>query len=347
MLDRREGSDEATEGQRWPGSVGQALSRGMSAFGVHFLFHGMRALGRMPMPQPRHQEIERFDDICYGDESCKAHHLDVWRPAGSGEHPALLYLHGGGFRLMSRKTHWMMAEAFARRGFVVFSVDYRLAPEHPFPSALIDAARAACWVAEEGAARFGADIDRLVVAGESAGGNLALGLGLMASVEFDEPWARDFFRCGPRPAALLPGYGVLQVSRPEEREALHPLALRELGRLAKDYLPAGGPQTEPSLADPLLILEQPELSLARPLPPCLAQVGALDPLRSDSERLQRAWRRLGGRCELGVYEGCHHGFNAFLWRDGARQSWIDSFAFLDRALAQAPEVRAMGERRAA
>ena len=53
----------------------------------------------------------------------------------------MLYVHGGGFRILSKDTHWIMGLAFARRGFLVFNIGYRLAPKHPFPAAIADAVR--------------------------------------------------------------------------------------------------------------------------------------------------------------------------------------------------------------
>ncbi|MCC2106809.1 MAG: alpha/beta hydrolase fold domain-containing protein, partial [Hyphomicrobiales bacterium] len=81
----------------------------------------------------------------------------------------LLYLHGGGYVGMSPRTHRAITGAFARRGFRVFAVDYRLAPEHVFPAALDDAT--AAWTALRAAAQGPA-----YVAGDSAGGGLTLAL---------------------------------------------------------------------------------------------------------------------------------------------------------------------------
>ncbi|MFO0635528.1 MAG: alpha/beta hydrolase [Nannocystaceae bacterium] len=88
----------------------------------------------------------------------------MYRPQGAAEsRPVVLYVHGG-FRVLSKDSHWIMGLAFARAGYVVFNIGYRLAPRHPFPAALQDAAAALAWVHEH-AARAGGDASRLVLAG--------------------------------------------------------------------------------------------------------------------------------------------------------------------------------------
>ena len=96
---------------------------------------------------------------------------DVVRPTGPGPHPVLVYLHGGGWVCGSPATHRKLAYRFAEAGYVVFNVDYRMAPEHPFPAPFDDCVHAIEWVAQE-AARFGGDPQHLAVGGDSAGGNL-------------------------------------------------------------------------------------------------------------------------------------------------------------------------------
>src|SRR5215213_2175668 len=98
----------------------------------------------------------------------------IYRPTDTTEPTtALVYFHGGGFVAGSVEVYDPLTRAFAKRaGCVVVSVDYRLAPEHPYPAAVDDAWAATKWVAAH-AGDLGADPDRLAVAGDSAGGNLA------------------------------------------------------------------------------------------------------------------------------------------------------------------------------
>ncbi len=97
----------------------------------------------------------------------------IYRPVADEALPAVVFLHGGGWVLGTIESHDPLCRALAARTpAVVVSVDYRLAPEHPFPAAVADAWAATQWVAEH-AAELRADPQRLVVAGDSAGGNLA------------------------------------------------------------------------------------------------------------------------------------------------------------------------------
>ncbi|SEO79813.1 acetyl esterase [Halogranum amylolyticum] len=110
----------------------------------------------------------------------------VYRPEVTTPAPTVVFYHGGGWTLGTLDSADDLCRNLARRvGAVVVSVDYRLAPEHPFPAGLDDAAAALAWVAEH-AATFGGDPERLAVAGTSAGGNLAAAVALRAR-EFDGP----------------------------------------------------------------------------------------------------------------------------------------------------------------
>jgi acetyl esterase len=94
--------------------------------------------------------------------------------------PAALYLHGGGFTIGSLETHDSLCRQLARRsGAAIVALDYRLAPEHRFPTAVDDSWAAMQWLAEQGAA-IGVDAGRLAVAGDSAGGTLAAACALHA-----------------------------------------------------------------------------------------------------------------------------------------------------------------------
>ncbi len=302
-------------------------------------YEGLSGLARLhPRAQPARYGVEVIRDLPYLPGSAvPEHRLDVYRPSDrDGPLPAVLYIHGGGFRILSKDTHWVMALAFAARGYVVFNVSYRLAPRHPFPTPLEDVADAYRFVAERGAS-FGADLDRLVVAGESAGANLATAVTLMSVYPREEPFARAVHETGLVPRAVAPACGVFQVSdqrrfarrkRHLSRFVFERMAEVETGYLTEP-LESYGPTLD--LADPLVWLERGEAP-ARPLPPFFIPVGTRDPLLDDTRRLAAAIERLGGVAEPRYYEGGIHAFHAFVFLEQARELWRHKLAFLDRHL---------------
>jgi acetyl esterase len=106
--------------------------------------------------------------------------IRIYVPRGAKPMPGLVYFHGGGWLRGSLQTHDVLCRALADDGScVVVSVDYRMAPEHKFPAAVDDALAATRWVAEH-ADQLGIDAGRLAVGGDSAGGNLAAAVSLLA-----------------------------------------------------------------------------------------------------------------------------------------------------------------------
>ena len=151
----------------------------------HMLSNGaitaFAGLGRRhPRARPERHGVEILRDLAYLPDGDRAHQLDVYRPTvRPGPWPVVFYVHGGAFHLLSKDTHWLMGLAFARHGYLVVNISYRLAPEHPYPAALEDTCAAYCWLAARIQA-LGGDPARVAVAGESAGGNLITALALTA-----------------------------------------------------------------------------------------------------------------------------------------------------------------------
>jgi acetyl esterase len=291
-----------------------------------------------PKARPERHGLEVLRDLAYDDPAAHpARRLDVYRPTRVPEPlPALLYVHGGGFRILSKDTHWVMALAFARRGFVVFNVDYRLAPRHPYPAALEDVSAAYAWVVAHAAA-YGADASRLVLAGESAGANLVTSLTIEACFERPEPHARTVFATGVVPRCVLPACGLFQVSDParfgRRKPNLSRLVRDRIEEVAEAYLGAGHAMHSPGhhdLADPVCFLERETGPPARPLPPFFLPVGTADPLLDDTRRLGAALERRGVPADVRFYEGEIHAFHAFVFRPKARLCWQHQYEFLDR-----------------
>lgn len=139
--------------------------------GVEEARQRLRELPRQPLHEDLRVEDHRIDGPA-GPIPVRVY----WPPAdpeSDGRHPVTMFFHGGGFALGDLDTHDVTARQHAVAAqTVVVSVDYRLAPEHPYPAAVEDVWAATCWVADN-AERFGADGSRLAVAGDSAGGNLS------------------------------------------------------------------------------------------------------------------------------------------------------------------------------
>ncbi len=317
------------------------LRRRAGAALVDGFFRGASRLGRLhPLADPARHGVEVLRDRAYGDAAHPVRRLDVYRPAQptASLRPAVLYVHGGGFRILSKDTHWVMALAYAREGYVVFNVDYRLAPQHPFPAAVEDVCAAYAWVVAH-AAEYGADASQLVLAGESAGANLVASLALAACYPRPEPYARAVFETGVVPRAVLPACGILQVTDAarfgRRKHALPRVITDRIEEVAEAYLGAAhrAPADDGSLdlADPLVAFERGETP-ARPLPAFFVPVGTADPLLDDTRRLARALRGLGADVEERYYPGEVHAFHAFVFRAEAQRHWRDTWAFLTRVL---------------
>ena len=201
----------------------------------------------------------------------------------------LLYVHGGGYVSCSAATHRPVVAALARAvGCRVLAVDYRVAPEAPFPAAHDDVVAAHRWLATEAAPG-----ERIAVAGESAGGGLALALAVHAR---DAGW--------PAPACvvLLSPWTDLAGTGPSLRENDGRCAMfhtENIRAFADAYLagaPADHPRASPLHAD------------LRGLPPVLLQVGSTELLLDDARRVHARVRAAGGRSRLTVYDGAMHGW---------------------------------------
>lgn len=303
---------------------------------VDNVFRMLSRVGRLhPKARPERHGVEVVArDVPYQAGALKEHQLDVYRPIGRAEPlPVVLYVHGGGFRILSKDTHWLMAIGYARRGYLVFNISYRLAPKHPYPAALADACAAYAWVLQN-AARYGGDKARVVLAGESAGANLVTAVTLAACYRRSEPHARKVWDTGVVPSAVLPACGIFQVSdvgRFARRRKLPFWLSDRLSEVSDAYLRDVDHAVPGALdlADPLVVLERGEPP-ERPLPPFFLPVGTRDPLLDDTRRMKRALDNLGVPCEAHYYPGELHAFHALVFRESARRCWASAYAFLEK-----------------
>ena len=310
--------------------AGQPLRRIALDAGMHAL---AELADQLPQMRQRMNGCRLIEDVAYGREDGVELRLDILQPLRAGLHPVLIYLHGGAFAIGSKRTHRALAAAYAARGYLVCNVDYRLAPQYPFPAALADTCAAWLWAADQ-IGVYGGDPRRMALAGESAGANLALALTLACCTPRPEPFAAAVFQRGLRPVAALLYCGFLQVSAAQRFRqsgasavAAHiatGAARSDLGPLAAQ----GGPAQ--ALADPLCLVEA--MAVAPGLPPLFIAAGLNDTVLSDSERLEQALRRLHASVAAHYYPGQGHGFHVLFWREQAQRCWRDSFGFLQQYL---------------
>ena len=312
------------------------------------LHAGFASLGRLANLDARlraaRANIEVLRDIPYGPHPV-AHALDVYRPKHRPHPlPVLLYIHGGGFALCSKDTHCGIALAKADgAGYLVFNINYRLAPNYPFPAAIEDACDAYRWVVDH-CAEYGGDPSRITVAGESAGGNLALGVAIAAAYRRPEAYARRVFRRGVVPVGVMPITPYLQASDPDHRTGVGGLALGVVRDIALAYLGESAKGCSRNLmADPVRLLEECGRP-ARPFPEVFSGVGTSDLCCTDVHRLENACKRLGIRCTVHYYPDEIHAFHALRWRASAQRFWGEMFRFLRR---MAHPVKRLPQRRAA
>jgi acetyl esterase len=296
--------------------------------GMHAVAGLVNLLPRMQQRMAACRLIEDVEYACHGGETLL---LDILQPEGAGPHPVLIYLHGGAFAIGSKRTHRPVAAAYAAQGYLVCNVDYRLAPKFAFPAAVEDACAAWLWAANH-VADYGGDGQRMALAGESAGANLALTVVLAGCIRRPEPFAVPLFDHAPRPAAALLYCGFLQTSMPAryQRAGVSALAARIADDAAHSYLGPfyNHPGVEHALADPLCVVEA--MRAPATLPPLFIAAGLDDPVVDDSQRLERALARLRSPCTAHYYAGESHAFHVMFWREQAVRCWRDSFDFLHR-----------------
>ncbi|MCA0405176.1 MAG: alpha/beta hydrolase [Proteobacteria bacterium] len=226
----------------------------------------------------------------------------------------VLYLHGGGFQIGSPASHKsLICRLAAAAGVSILTPNYRLAPEHRFPAQVEDGLHVYKVLMAAGHSP-----EKIAIAGDSAGGNLALvlaqqardlGLGQPAALALISPWLDLTLR------------GESYTSRAEKDIFSKPEALRAM---ARTYIGKGGDAAHP-LANPL------EASLAN-LPPMLVHAGDFDITLDDSTLLKARADAAGAACTLKVWPEMYHHFQVFAELPEAQESIEEIGAFLRQAL---------------
>jgi phosphinothricin tripeptide acetyl hydrolase len=213
-------------------------------------------------------------------------------PPGAAEGRVLLYLHGGGYVVCSVNTHRDLIARVARAaGARGLGIDYRLAPEHPFPAAVEDATTAYRWLVSRGT-----DPARIAIAGDSAGGGLTLAT-LVALRDAGDPLPAAAVCLSPW--VDLEGVGASMTTK----AAVDPFVRKEMIQfMAQQYLGDRNPRTP--LAAPLY-------ADLHGLPPLLIQVGTAEILLDDATRIAEHARAAGVEVSLDVWDDMVHVWQLF------------------------------------
>ncbi|MBW2031430.1 MAG: alpha/beta hydrolase [Deltaproteobacteria bacterium] len=231
-----------------------------------------------------------------------------------------LHMHGGGFVLM-RPYHFdpTLVDTAKKCRVAVVSVDYRLAPENPYPAAADDCETVALWLAEKAKAEFGSD--RVLIGGESAGANLAV-------VTLLRMRDRHGFK-GFRGANLV--YGCFDISMtPSQRnwgDRNLVISTPMIEWFNNHYIPQVERRRDPDVSPLYADLSD--------LPPALFTVGTMDPLLDDSLFMHARWIAAGNQAELAIYPGGTHVFNMFPLKI-AREANARMYEFISEIADQSP-----------
>lgn len=246
----------------------------------------------------------------------------IYTPKGDGPFPGVVYMHGGGWVVCDLATHDNLCRALSCRAeAVVVAVHYRRSPEFKFPVPLEDSEDAARWTAAN-AATLGIDSERLAIAGDSAGGNMATVIA-----------ARAREAEGPALALQVMVYPVTDLSSqdtPSHKEFAedHFLTASSMNWFTSHYLAepedARNPHVSPAFLEDL-----------RGLPPALIITAECDPLRDEGEAYARRLQEAGVPVTHTRYEGMIHPFINMLGATEGAQKAVDEIAAAVRAMAPA------------
>ncbi|MGH8258502.1 MAG: alpha/beta hydrolase [Steroidobacteraceae bacterium] len=268
---------------------------------------GALSQGASSMPRPPQSDRARTRTVRAAD----GREVSVRILAPDSPQGVYLHLHPGGLVMGSADGQDAMLERIARAtGLACVSVEYRLAPAHPYPAAWDDCEAVAVWLARSAKAEFGSE--RLAIGGESAGATLAVPV----LVRMRDKHGFTGFR-----AANL-SYGNYDTSMTPSQKRIGALGVllrtSDIEGCSDAYCPDRSKRRDPDVSALYADLER--------LPPALLSVGTLDPFLDDSLFLYSRWIAAGNDAQLAIYPGAPHGFNLFPLRIGAEANVrIDAF----------------------
>ncbi|MGA8011516.1 MAG: alpha/beta hydrolase [Candidatus Acidiferrales bacterium] len=276
-------------------------------------FREAAASGRGPFPLPEKSPRGRTIEI----EGKGGHKVALRVVAPEHAKGIYLHFHGGGLVLGSAMTHDMMMERIiASTGMACASVEYRLAPEDPYPAAWDDGESAALWLIKNGKKEFGTEV--LTVGGESAGATLAAAILLRMRDRHGYTGFRAAnLSYGNYDSSMTPS----QMLSPDRGILVGKLSIK---KFCEAYLPKGVDPRNPDVSALYADLKN--------MPRAIFTIGTVDPLLDDTLFMYSRWIAAGNEAELAIYPGAPHAFNVFpLPQAPEANARID--AFLKRAVS--------------
>ena len=264
-------------------------------------------------------EIERFDDIQYGEDK-KWNLLDVYRPrsAAGVRLPVIVSFHGGGWVYGDKEVYQYYCMELAKRGFAVVNYNYRLAPEYRYPAPFEDTNAVFGWLMEN-AGKYGFDTDNIFAVGDSAG---ATGIALYACILTSEDYAARYSFSPPeglRIKGLALNCGIY--------DAEHFCTVKTL----KDYLPK---QNKEDALSALTVIKH----VTERFPPSYIMTANCDTLRSESPLLERALKEKGVPCIYKEYGSAdcklYHVFHCNIKTAEAAQANDDECSFFKELISR-------------
>lgn len=225
-------------------------------------------------------------------------HARIYTPQGVGPFPVVLYFHGGGFVIADPDVYDASGRALANdSGAMVVSIDYRRAPEHPYPAALDDGTAAFKYLLKH-AKELNGDPGRIAVAGESAGGNLAIGVAL-----------RQKKSGGPSPVFALLVYPFVSNDLSTPSHVANGQGNYILGNedIAWFWKYTFGKDWK-KLHDPMALPIYATTAQLKGFPPSLVITAGLDPLKDEGEKFAQMLKDAGVKVETKNYDGVTHEF---------------------------------------
>jgi acetyl esterase len=276
-------------------------------------FREAAASGRGPFPLPEKSPRGRTIEI----EGKGGHKVALRVLAPEHAKGIYLHFHGGGLVLGSAMTHDMMMERIiASTGMACASVEYRLAPENPYPAAWDDGESAALWLIKNGKKEFGTEV--LTIGGESAGATLAAAILLRMRDRHGYTGFRAAnLSYGNYDSSMTPS----QILSPDRGILVGKLSIK---KFCEAYLPKGVDPRNPDVSALYAELKN--------MPRAIFTIGTVDPLLDDTLFMYSRWIAAGNEAELAIYPGAPHAFNVFpLPQAPEANARID--AFLKRAVS--------------